>query len=80
MHEHLHIQKKTIISPIVYVLWHINPLHAKLNPICHLLALLGAHRIFHVSRVRVKPYFKATTRGNVLTRWRKRYFYLTKRR
>jgi hypothetical protein len=33
---------------------HINPLHAELNPICHLLALLGAHHILHVSRVRVK--------------------------
>ena len=31
----------------------INPLNAKLNPICHLLALLGAHHILHVSRVRV---------------------------
>ena len=31
----------------------INPLNAKLNPICHLLALLGAHHIIHVSRVRV---------------------------
>ena len=31
-----------------------NPLNAKLNPICHLLALLGAHHIHHVSRVRVK--------------------------
>jgi len=30
-----------------------NPLNAELNPICHLLALLGAHPIFHVSRVRV---------------------------
>jgi hypothetical protein len=28
------------------------PLNAKLNPICHLLALLGAHLIFHVSRIR----------------------------
>ena len=34
--------------------WHINPLNAKLNPICHLLALLGAHHIFQISRVRVK--------------------------
>ena len=25
-----------------------NPLNAKLNPICHLLALLGAHHILHV--------------------------------
>jgi len=31
-----------------------NPLNAKLNPICHLLALLEAHHILHVSRVRVK--------------------------
>ena len=31
-----------------------NPLNAELNPICHLLALLGAHHIFHVSRLRVK--------------------------
>jgi len=32
----------------------ISPLNAELNPICHLLALLGAHPIFHVSRIRVK--------------------------
>jgi hypothetical protein len=32
----------------------LNPLNAKLNPICHLLALLGAHHILHVSRIRVK--------------------------
>jgi len=31
----------------------INPLNAKLNPICHLLALLGTHHILHVSRIRV---------------------------
>jgi len=32
----------------------INPLNAKLNPICHLLALLEAHHILHFSRIRVK--------------------------
>jgi len=32
----------------------LNPLNATLNPICHLLALLGAHHIFHVSGLRVK--------------------------
>jgi hypothetical protein len=32
----------------------INPLNSGLNPICHLLALLGAHHILHVSRIRVK--------------------------
>jgi hypothetical protein len=31
----------------------INPLNAELNPICHLLALLGARHILHVSRIRV---------------------------
>ena len=33
----------------------LNPLNAELNPICHLLALLGAHHNFHVSRIRVNP-------------------------
>jgi hypothetical protein len=33
---------------------YVNPLNAKLNPICHLLALLGTHTIFHVSRIRDK--------------------------
>jgi hypothetical protein len=36
----------------------INSLNIKLNPICHLLALLGAHRILHISRIRVKIYIK----------------------
>jgi len=31
----------------------INPLNAELNPICHLLALLGAHHILHISRIRL---------------------------
>ena len=29
-------------------------LNAELNPICHLQALLGAHIILHVFRIRVK--------------------------
>jgi hypothetical protein len=33
----------------------INPLNAELNPICHLLALLGDHHIFHISGLRVNP-------------------------
>ena len=32
----------------------INPLNAELNPICCLLALLGAHHFLHVSRIGVK--------------------------
>ena len=32
----------------------INPLSPELNPICYLLALLGANNFLHVSRIRVK--------------------------
>ena len=32
----------------------VNPLNADLNPICYLLALLGAHHFLHVSRIRFK--------------------------
>jgi len=31
-----------------------NPLNAELNPICYLLALLGAHHFLHLRRIRVK--------------------------
>jgi len=37
-----------------YIKIYINPLNANINLICHLLALLGAHRILHFSRIRVK--------------------------
>jgi len=30
-----------------------NTFNAELNPVCHLLSLLEAHHIFHVSRIRV---------------------------
>ena len=36
--------------------YRINHLNTKSNPICHLLALLGAHPILHVSRIRVNNY------------------------
>ena len=36
------------------VIARINPLKPELNPICYLLALLGAHHFLHVSRIRVK--------------------------
>ena len=32
----------------------LNPLNPELNPICYLLALLGAQHFLHVSRIRVK--------------------------
>ena len=40
---HVHLKKNSV-----------NPLNAELNPIRHLLALLGARHIVHVSRIRVK--------------------------
>ena len=33
----------------------INPLNAELNPIRHLLVMVGARHIVHVSRIRVNP-------------------------
>jgi len=42
-------------TPVLYIgRMALNPLNADLNPICHLLALLGGHHILHVSRIRVK--------------------------
>ena len=35
-------------------MYRFNPLKPELNPICYLLALLGAHHFLHVSRIRVK--------------------------
>ena len=45
----------------------VNPLNAELNPMCYLLALLGAHHFLHVSRIRVKhaahsPFFSSKCR------------------
>jgi hypothetical protein len=33
-----------------------NPLNAELNPIRHLLALVGGHHFVHVSRIRVNTF------------------------
>jgi len=44
----------------------IDPLNAELNPICHLLALLGGATIVVVSRLRVKTPFGPT--GNLRVR------------
>jgi len=35
------------------ILYAINPLNPELNPICYLLALLGAHHFLRLSRIRV---------------------------
>ena len=44
----------TLVFKYVYACLHINTLNPELNPICYLLALLGAHHFLHVSRIRVK--------------------------
>ena len=43
---------------VVHSIQYINPLHAELNPIRHLLALVGARHIVHVSRVRVNMLYR----------------------
>ena len=45
-----HLRAPSAKEPLVS----INPLNAELNPICHLLALLGVHHFLHVSRIRFK--------------------------
>jgi len=52
-------QQKSITSAylscgVLTTVYNINPLNAELNPICHLLALLEVHHIFHVSGLGVK--------------------------
>jgi hypothetical protein len=49
--------------------------NAELNPICHLLALVGTHHILHVSRIRVnnianKKYMKKLSRGTFVSVFR----------
>ena len=46
--EHRQLQPKFMAER------YFNPLNPELNPICYLLALLGAHHFLHVSMIRVK--------------------------
>ena len=48
--------------PISYKLMVFSPLNAELNPICHMLALLGAPYIYDVSGLRVKSHIVATVK------------------
>jgi len=45
----VYLHSSTFINGVMF-----NPLNPELNPICYLLALLGAHHFLHVSRIRVK--------------------------
>ena len=54
-----------LLSVYVYYCWilcavlhWVKPLNAELNPIRHLLALVGARHIVHVSRIRLRQYRK----------------------
>jgi len=54
------VHTKHLYFSLVLVSYHpslINSLKAELNPICHLLALWGAHHILHISRIRVNYTF-----------------------
>jgi hypothetical protein len=51
-HASYYSKKSTFFPQNVLV--NFNPLNAELNPICYLLALLGARLILHVGRIRVK--------------------------
>jgi hypothetical protein len=42
---------------VLFAITVLNPINSKLNTICHLLALVEAHPIFHVSRIRVKLFY-----------------------
>ena len=53
--NYISVQKLLFRSVVVQTaLTVFNPLNAELNPICCLLALLGAHHFLRVSRIRVK--------------------------
>ena len=52
------INSHPVLSAMCHKCFHaamvFNPLNPELNPICCLLALLGAHHFLHVSRIKVK--------------------------
>jgi hypothetical protein len=53
----------------VLVIMLFNPLNGELNPIWHLLALLGAHHILHVSRIRVNMHKKLCAETLMYINW-----------
>jgi len=52
LHLQLHVRGFSLTCGF-FVSALFNSLNAELNPICHLLTLLGAHHILHISRIRV---------------------------
>jgi hypothetical protein len=53
IHAKFHLDLSPNVKELGYTGVPLNPLNAKVYPICHLLALLGAHPILHISRIRV---------------------------
>ena len=51
---HVLLHDRYLPHPFESITLFFNPLNPELNPICYLLALLGAHHFLHVSRIRVK--------------------------
>jgi len=49
-----HCSQVTVLTAGMIPMWVFNPLNPELNPICYLLALLGAHHFLHVRWIRVK--------------------------
>jgi hypothetical protein len=47
-------QKSISVEISFATVFAFNTLNAELNPTCHLLALLGAHHIFHIGWLKVK--------------------------
>jgi hypothetical protein len=50
---YIYITSEILYSMTLCCLKRINPLNTELHPVCYLLALLGAHHLLHVSRIRV---------------------------
>ena len=50
------IKRQASLNTVMNIPAPFNTLNAELNPICYLLALLGAHHFLHVSRIRVKSF------------------------
>jgi hypothetical protein len=48
---------------------HFSSLNAELNPTCHLLALLEAHHILHVSRIKVNKNLRDLSGAESLSRY-----------
>jgi hypothetical protein len=47
------VYRRNVVVAVLFAVVGPNPLNAELNSIFHLLVLLGAHPILHISRIRV---------------------------